>query len=247
MAKKCFLRPIVWLLISTLVFLIGGCSLSPARKPDIGPAGSPTESKSNPPLAARFAAPPTQLYDLEAIAANTFDGINTNDWQKAGAGLVNLQAAWRDTKSLVGDMKGVTQSDGAIQKLAASIAAKNRQGAYEDLNKFMVGVTDIGKSYKLSPVADIINVGNGIRSVAFYVENNEWTKASLKAKQLDNTWHQVKTSFEKVGILNQVTETHSKISQLSDAVDAQDKSAVEGHIADINETMGRIREFYRGQ
>ncbi|WP_371370823.1 hypothetical protein [Sporomusa aerivorans] len=235
-----------WLCLS--VFL-SGCGLlsQPAPKPDVGPAGKPVEAKPNPPVLERFFAPPVELYDLEAVAGVMFEGINKEDWSQVQAGINNLQTLWQQGKSAVGDKKGVKEADEAITKLAEAVNARRVSDAYENLNKFMGSIGDIGKSYKLSPLADIIAVSNGIRNVSFYVEDKNWTKAASKVKELQGTWEKVKPSMEQVGILGEITKTHSIVLQMKDAVNAESKGAFEEHLANINESMGRIRQFFRGK
>lgn len=237
--------------IGTIVsfsLLLSGCSmLSPLKKPEIGPAGTPVETKANPPFTQRFIAPPVELYDLEATAGVIFEGINKNNWQQAETGLNTLKELWPQTKSLIGDKKGVSGGNEALDKLTIAIVGKKSVDSYESLNKFMASISDIGKSYKLSPLADIIEVGNSLRTVSFYVENNDWPTASAKMKELDSTWGQAKPNLESVGILNKITTTHSIIKQMKDAVDAKNKSAIEEDVANINESMGYIREYYRGK
>lgn len=235
-------------LVAFSLLTLTACGLmGPAAKPEVGPAGKPTESKPNPPVGERFAAAPDRLYDLEAIAGSLFEGINKEKWPQAESGLLNLQAAWQDAKAQVGDKKGVKEADEAIGKLSASVAEKKVTAAYEDLNKFMGAVGDIAKSYKLSPLADIVTVGNAVRSVSFYVEDNNWSKAASKVKGLEDTWNQVKPGMEQFGILGAVTTTHSHVKQLKDAVNAENKGAVSEQVAGLNETLGRIRDYYRGK
>lgn len=233
--------------LAALMAFTGCGMLSPAKKPEIGPTGKPVESKPNPPVVERFYSAPAQLYDLEAIAGSTFEGINKENWPQAEAGLLNLQTAWQDAKQTVGEKKGVKEADEAIVKLEASIKDKQVTASFESLTKFMGSVGDVGKSYKLSPVADIIAVGNGLRNVSFYVEDKNWSKAASKVKALEDTWNQVKPSMEKFGILGEVTKTHSYVKQLKDAVNAESKGAVEEQTANLNESMGRIRDYYRGK
>lgn len=230
--------------------LIGACGcgfMQPAKKPEGGPAGAPPEAKPNPPVAQRFEAAPVQLYDLEAIAGTVFDGLNKEDWSKARAGLANLQSVWQQAKEAAGEKKGVKEADAAIIKLAGSVSEQKITASHENLNKFMASVADIGKSYKLSPIADIITVGNAVRNVSFYVEDKNWSKAASKVKALEDTWNQVKPSMEQFGILGEVTATHSHVKQIKDAVNAENKGGVEEQVAGLNESMGKIREYYRGK
>ncbi|SDD37382.1 hypothetical protein [Sporomusa acidovorans] len=235
-----------------LTCFLSGCSFlsglaKPAPKPETGPAGKPVESKPNPPFMERFFSAPAELYDLEATAGVVFEGINKEDWSQAQAGLINLQSLWQQVKTAVGDKKGVKEGDEGIQKLTAAVNNKKITDSYENLNKFMGSVSDIGKSYKLSPIADIIAVDNGIRNVSFFVEDKDWVKAAAKVKELQGTWEKVKPSMEQVGILGEVTKTHSTVNQMKDAVNAENKGAFQEQLASINESMGRIRDFFRGK
>lgn len=231
-----------------IAVLLTGCGLmGPAQKPDIGPAGKPVEFKPNPPLLERFHAAPDKLYDLEAIAGTVFEGVNKENWPQAEAGLYNLQAVWQQTKEAVGDKKGVKDGDEAVSKLAASVMDKKITASYENLNKFMGCVGDIGKSYKLSPLADLIAVGNAVRSVSFYVADKNWSKAASKVKGLEDTWNHAKPAMEQVGVLGAVTTSHAHVKQLKDAVNAESQGAAEEQISNLNETLGKIREYYRGR
>ena len=232
----------------SLSLLLSGCNMfMPLKKPEIGPAGTPVQTKANPPFTERFTAPPGELYDLEATAGVIFEGIVKNNWQQAEAGLSTLQKLWPQTISLIGDKKGVSEGNEVLEKLAVAIRGKKNLDSYEALNKFMASMSDVGKSYKLSPLADIISVGNSIRTVSFYVESNDWPTAIAKMKELDSTWGQAKPNLESVGIFSKITVTHSTVKQMKDAVDAQNKGAVEEDIANLNESMGYIREYYRGK
>ncbi|SMC58254.1 DUF4363 family protein [Sporomusa malonica] len=232
-----------------LSFSLSGCGLlaGPAPKPDIGPAGKPVDSKPNPPFIERFYSAPTELYDLEATAGVVFEGINKEDWAQAQAGLNNLQTLWEQAKAAVGDKKGVKEADEAMGKLKTAINGQKITDSYESLIKFMGSVSDIGKSYKLSPVADIISVSNAIRNVSFYVEDKDWKKAAAKVKELQGTWEQVKPSMEQIGILGEITKVHSTVNQMKDSVNAENKGSFMEQQANINESMGRVREFFRGK
>ncbi|WP_371369386.1 hypothetical protein SRRS_25760 [Sporomusa rhizae] len=232
-----------------LSFLMSGCSLlsGPAAKPEVGPAGKPVESKPNPPFLERLYSAPVELYDLEATAGVVFEGINKENWNQAQESIANLQNLWQQAKVSVGEKKGVKEGDEAITKLTAAINDKKATESYESLIKFMGSVGDIGKSYKLSPISDIIAVGNAIRNVSFYVEDKDWQKAASKVKELQGTWGQVKPSMEQVGILGEITKTHALVNQMRDAVNAENKGSFLDLQANINESMGRIRNFFRGK
>lgn len=228
--------------------LLSGCTLmGPSQKPDVGPTGKPVESKPNPPLLERFYAAPGELYDLEATAGVIFEGINKEKWDQAEAAFNNLQNIWISAKPLVGEKKGVKEADKALQDLSTAIAGKKITAAYENLNKFMGSIGDIAKSYKLSPLSGLIGVSNAVRNVNFYVEGRDWSKAASKVKELENVWGNAKPTLEQVGILGEVTRTHALIKQLKDSVNAENKGSVDDNTANINESLGYIRNYYRGK
>ena len=87
-------RKSVVISILLVLGILAGCAslpemsmLTPAKKPDVGPTGSPTEAKPNPPFWHRFLSPPAQLYDIEAIAGSLFEGVNKERWEQAQSGL----------------------------------------------------------------------------------------------------------------------------------------------------------------
>lgn len=236
------------IIVVILAMLLCGCGLmQPAQKPEVGPTGKPVESKPNPPLTERFMAAPIELYNLEATAGVLFEGINKENWSQSESGLTNLQNIWQQAKPIIGDKKGVKEADQALEKLTSSIAAKEVTQSYENLIKFMGSISDIGKSYKLSPLADLIGIGNAARNVGFYVEDKNWVKAASKVKEFEGVWNSSKPGLEQVGILGEVTRTSGLVKQLKDAVNAENKGAVEEHLANINESLGRIRQFYQGR
>lgn len=242
-------KKLVFFVVPVLVLavLFSGCNmLEPAKKPEIGPAGKPPESKDNPPVTQRFWSPPSQLYDLEATAGVIFEGLTKDIWPQAQTGLANLQTIWEQAKPLVGEKKGVKEADEALSKLSGSIADRKLTNSYENLNQFMSSVSDVAKSYKLSPLSDIISVGNSVRNVSFYVEDKDWGKAAAKVKELENTWNQVKPAMEQIGILDQLTIAHSNVTQIKDAVNAENQGAFEENLANLNESLGRIRDFFHG-
>jgi hypothetical protein len=220
--------------------------LTPAKKPEVGPAGK-TEYKTNPPLVERFKSPPGQLYDLETSASILFAGLNSESWDQAQSGLQQLQAIWQEISPQLGDEKNVNKANKSLGKLSTAVGGKKITASYEALNEFMSSIGDIGQNFKLSPLSDIISISNKLRNVSFYVEEKNWTKAASKVKELEDSWGQVKPSVESIGILGEVTRTHAFIKQLKDAVNAENKGAAESHIKSLNDSMGSIREHYRGK
>lgn len=242
--KRIYIQMVALISIS---ILFSGCSMfTPLKKP-IGPAGKAIETKPNPPVSERFISPPGELYDLEATAGVIFEGINKKNWLQADSGITTLQTIWPQAKNLIGETKGVKEADEAIKKLTIDISERKNTDSYESLTKFMSNIGDIGKSYKLSPLSDIIAIGNSIRNVSFYVQDNAWNKAKVKAKEMEGIWGQGKPTLEKIGILGEVTKTHSAVKQLKDAAEGENKGSAEEQIANINESMGAIREYYRSK
>ena len=231
----------------SLAVTLAGCGwLSPAKKPEVGPAGKP-EFKTNPPIAERFKNPPYQLYDLETTAGAIFPGVNAENWEQAQTGFRQLQTIWQEISPQLGDEKNVKKANESLSKLATAVGERKIKTSYESLNAFMGSISDIGLNYKLSPLADVISIGNLLRNVSFYVEEKNWTKAASKVQELDDSWGQVKPSMESIGILGEITRTHSYIKQLKDAVNAENKGAAESHIKSLNDSLGSIREHYRGK
>ncbi len=230
-----------------ILILTTGCSwVTPVKKPDIGPAGKP-EYKTNAPLIERFQSPPPQLYDLEMKAGLIFDGINSQNWDMVQSDWLQLQSLWQAISPQLGDEKNVRKANKGLAKLSDAIDDQKADSAYQALNEFMSSVSDIGQNFKLSPLSDIISISNKLRNVSFYVSDSDWTKAASRVKELESSWEQAKPSVESVGILGEVTRTHSYIKQLVDAVNAENSGASDSHIKSLNDSLGSIRQFYRGK
>jgi len=239
-----------WLNIWTLQLILfsmlsTGCGLT-ANQTDSGPTGKLTKTKPNKPIIELLSPAPAKLYDLETIAGLTFEGINKENWAQTEEGLANLVSSWQETKLSVGDEKTVALGDEALNKLSTAITEKQVTASYENLNKFMATISDIAKLHKLSPLADIITIGNAVRSTSFYVEEKNWSKASVKVKALDTTWKQSKPGLEKFGIIGEITKTHSYINQIKDAINEENKGNADDKLTDINSSIAQIREYYRG-
>lgn len=239
-------------LIVVLIFSLAalGCGLAaPAQKPEppTGPAGKGSDTKHILPLIEQLKAPPAQLYDLEQTAGSLFEGLNKGNWPQAEAALTALQHLWSQARPQVEGKKGIADADKAMVQLAEAVAGKKSIAAYENLNKFIGGINTIGKSYKLSPLADLLLISNAVRDASFYIEDRNWLKASAKARQLDDTWKEAKPVLEQAGILGEVIRTHLNIAKLRDAVAAENKAACDEILQEINLGLATIRDFYRGQ
>ncbi len=57
----------------------------------------------------------------------------------------------------------------------------------------------------------------------------------------------MKPAMEQVGILGEVTKVHSAVKQTKDSVEAENQGGTEDHLRDLNKSIGKIREYYRGK
>ncbi|MDU2066264.1 MAG: hypothetical protein E6713_15725 [Sporomusaceae bacterium] len=238
------------LVVSTLiaVLLTAGCDLGQApKKPEIGPTGSGETTKTNPPFWQRFEKPPQIFYDLEPTGGILFEKIKQKNWSAAALDAANLRHSWENTKLAIGAKKGVGEADEALEKLNQAITAQNSLTAYEALNEFFSALSDAAKSYKFSPLADLLQIGNAARSVNYYVADKDWSKAAAKAQELEQTWEQNKPSLEMMGILGKVTQTHSTIKGLRDAVGGENQGQAESLLKNLNESLANIRDFYKNK
>lgn len=176
-----------------------------------------------------------------------FDGINAQNWDMVQSDWLQLQSLWQAISPQLGDENNVRKANKGLAKLSDAIDDQKADSAYQALNEFMSSVSDIGQNFKLSPLSDIISISNKLRNVSFYVSDSDWTKAASRVKELESSWEQAKPSMESVGILGEVTRTHSYIKQLVDAVNAENSGASDSHIKSLNDSLGSIRQFYRGK
>jgi hypothetical protein len=217
------------------------------KKPEIGPTGSGEAAKTNPPFFERFDKPPSQLSALEELSGTLFESIINNDWEQAGIQMTSLRNVWEESKPQVGDKKGLKEADEAIQKVSDAVNKQAPFDSYEMLNQFLAAVSDIAKSYKLSPLSDILLIGNAARNVGYYVATKDWTTATKKITELEGTWLQVKPSMEQFGILSEVTKAHGTIKSLKDAIAGENQGSAENQLKLLNESLGNIREFYKNK
>lgn len=231
-----------------MLLFLPGCSLFQVQsKPEIGPTGSGEEAKPNPPFWERFNSPPQQLYDLETLSGTLFESLQKKNWDQAAVQIASLRQTWEEVKPQIGDKKGRKEAEEALQKVNDAVINKQSFDSYETLNQFLAAVSDIGKSYKLSPLSDILLVGNAARDVSYYVKDKDWLKASAKINELEGTWQQVKPSMEQFGILSEITTAHGTIKSLQDAIKSENQGAAESQLKILNESLGNIREFYKNK
>lgn len=238
----------VWLSSFLLLLMISGCTLGTAeKKPEIGPTGSGPLTLPNPPFLQRFQSPPATLYDLDALAGQIYEAFAKNNSQQEMQLITDLANVWTATEPQLGDKKGVPEAKEALKKLQESVSNSSFETKVDNLNQFMGKVSEIGQSYKLSPVADLIATSNNVRILAYYVDQKDWLKAGAKAQQLENSWEQIKPGLEKFGVLSEITASHGIIKGLRDSVAAEDKDGSEGKIKQLNDHLGKIRDYYRSK
>lgn len=238
----------IWLSSFLIVLLISGCSLGSAdKKPEIGPTGLGSLTLPNPPFLQRFQSPPATLYDLDALAGQLYEASNQNNSQQEMQLVTEMTNLWTETEPQVGEKKGVSEAKTALKKLQESVPAASLGTKVDNLNQFMGKISEIGQSYKLSPLADLISTSNNVRILAYYVGEKDWSKASAKVQQLEGNWEQIKPGLEKFGVLSEITATHGTIKSLRDSVSAEDKDGSEGKIKQLNDHLGKIRDYYRSK
>lgn len=67
----------------------------------------------------------------------------------------------------------------------------------------------------------------------------------MRAEELKKTWEQSKVNLEQAGILGEVTKAHDDVAKIKGSVTAENKMAADGQIKKFNESMTKIRDFYR--
>lgn len=237
----------VYALCTLTVFgLATACSpLSPAKKPEVGPAGYSETVDSPSPFWQKFEKPPLAMYDLDTIAGALFENLKQHRWDEVNNQLTLLQQTWLDIRQAIGNSKGTQETDEALEKLTAAVTERNTTKTHEALNGFIAGAGETAKAFKLSPLTDLLLIGNAVRDVNFYVLDKDWSKAAAKALGLESTWEQNKPSLEQIGILSEITEAHSSIKAIRDAVSAENEGSATGLIKKLNKNLANIREFYK--
>ncbi len=229
-----------------IICITVGCGLvSPAKKPNVGPIGQIKEEKIHKNIFEQLKSPPPELFDLEQIAGVIFAGINTEEWSQAQSYLPLLHERWNKVKTTIVDKESISKNDKALAALNSAINNKQISESHKSLEQFMGGLNDIAKEYKLSPLPDIIAIGGKLRNVSFFVAEKDWQKASLKVKELEDSWEQMKPGLEQVGIMGEITKIHSSIKQLKDAINAENKAGADEHLNKTNESISRVINFYR--
>lgn len=79
------------------------------------------------------------------------------------------------------------------------------------------------------------------------VNAGEWKKAAAKSQELQGVWKQSKPALGKIGILPEVTRLHSYIKQLKDQIEAENSEAIEDTNRKINDSLGKIINYYKGK
>jgi hypothetical protein len=185
------------------------------------------------------------FYELSENAEKIYVTVINQNWTDARDTYLLLDETWQKTKETL-PAEDAQKGEENLVTLSKAIEAGDRLGSCRGLNKFMGTVAEIGEKEKIMPLSIMIEVSTALRETVFYAVEEDWSKAAAKSKALINVWNHSKPAMEQVGILSEVTETHSFINRLQDAIDAEDKDAALEIFSEINETLAKIHKFHCG-
>ena len=239
----------IFFAIATIAFILSGCGRSPLAKPDT----NGMERNSN-----FSSASNNELYSLEESADKLHSAIIKKDWANAQRSYAELRKDWNKVKRVADERRTAEgnialnkdfnrrkiEANDNLNKLSNSINAQKISASNENLNEFMTNVSKLGKDYKLSPVSDVIGIGVVLRDIEFHIRSNDWEKAEVKSKELENMWNQSKPTLEHAGISGEVVRLHSIINQTKSAVNVENRRVALEHLSNAKESLGKIRKFY---
>lgn len=236
-----------WMFFILIMLLTTGCAAFPDsfKQTISGPTGEISDIK---PRSIYHEHPPREFYDLEKSSGMIFQFIQTEKWPDAEAEFQQLKTTWLTlSKSLVDNNTLTASPESKISALSNSIQERKVTQSLENINQFMGSISDISKTYKISPVTDIIMLGNSLRNISAYASIKDWSNLEKKTKELENMWHDAKPGVEQVGIISESTKIHASINRLKDAIDSENIAQVTEEIHKINESLAKIRIFYYGK
>jgi hypothetical protein len=226
-------------IIYTLLSLISGCSwFNKQAKP-------PDNTKQDLTYIEKVRRPPLIFFDLESQIEDLFKPLNKMDFARAQEEYQKIRATWEIGKAEAGSIKGVDEADEAIKLLGSAIMAGKATESMSALNKFTNSLQDILTNYKLSPLSDIVNLATISRNISWELTDQDFKKALVRAEELKKTWEQSKVNLEQAGILSEVTKAHDAIGKIKGSVTAENKMASDAQIKKFDESMGKIRDFYK--
>lgn len=233
-----------------IALLLAGCNLAPVSEPFAemapGPLGTPAKPPVLLPLTERLGSAPQGLYQLEQQYGQLFAAINYEDWASAQELSAQLPSLWQSVEPLLQHQTELADKNKrSITQLQAAVLQQSRTDCHTALTEASLSLRELGEAYKRSPFTDIAAVDQATREVAFYLAEQDWKKAGVKAHELEITWKQVKNSMESLGILQEVIKAHAAITQLSDAVSIEDMDLAKKELEKVNTSLARIHHFYQ--
>lgn len=228
--------------ICLLIALTAGCSWFGAQTK---PAPQPENNAQDLTYMEKVKRPPLVFFDLAAQLDSLFKPLNKMDFTAAQEEYQKLQTTWEKAKTEAGNIKGVTETDEAAKALGLAIASQKAAESMSVMNKFANSLQDLLMNYKLSPLSDIVNLSTISRNVAWELEDQDFKKAMVRTEELEKTWERSKVNLEQAGILSEVTKAHDDIGKIKGAVTAENKMAARDQLKKFDESMSKIRDFYR--
>ncbi|HBS58313.1 MAG TPA: hypothetical protein DEA44_03490 [Firmicutes bacterium] len=235
-----------WICFSFVLYLLvclpAGCSrlgVQPA------PQSKPENGQQELTYVEKVKRPPSVYFDLVSALDELFKPLNKMDFTQAQAEYQKALALWETAKTETGTVKGVQETDEALKSLGTAIAAGKSQESMAGLNKFANNLQELLTNYKLSPLSDIVNLAAISRNVSWELADHDFKKAFVRTEELEKTWEQSKTNLEQAGILSEVTKAHESVDKIKGAVTAENKMAADSQLKKFNESLMKIRNFYR--
>lgn len=227
------------LTICILLSFLSGCSWFG------GTQAKPDDSAQDLTYLQKIKRPPLAFFDLAGQMEDLFKPLNKMDFDKAQEEYQKVQVTWEKAKDEAGNIKGIKETDEAFKALGAAITAGKTSESMASMNKFANSLNELLTNYKLSPLSDIVNLATISRNVSWELEDKDFKKSLVRAEELEKTWEQSKVNLEQAGILSEVTKAHDAVSKIKGSVTAENKMSTEGQIKKFNESLGKIRDFYK--
>jgi hypothetical protein len=231
-------------ILTILCLLISGCSwFNKQAKPD--PLAQPEGSDQELSYLEKVKRPPLVFFDLEGQIETLFKPLNKMDFSAAQEEYQKTKTLWEKSKTEAGNIKGVKETDAAFNGLGSAIAAQKGPESLASLNKFTNSLNQLLMNYKLSPLSDIVTLATISRNISWQLEDQDFKKSQVRAEELKKTWESSKVNLEQPGIFGEITKAHDSVGKIKGAVTAENKMAADDQIKKFNESMTKIRNFYR--
>jgi len=227
-----------------LICLPAGCSRLGTYTQPV-PQSKPETGQQELTYLEKVKRPPLVYFDLASELDELFKPLNKMDLTQAQAEYQKTLTLWETAKAETGDIKGIKETDETLKSLGTAIAAGKSQESMAGLNKFSNSLQELLTNYKLSPLSDIVHLATISRNVSWELEDHDFKKAFVRTEELKKTWEQSKTNLEQAGILSEVTKAHESIDKIKGSVTAENKMAADAQVKKFNESLTKIRNFYR--